>query len=691
MLGLWPDRTEFVDNCSTKVGIVTCINVQRGMRVDGHRRLGTQNFYGITSGMCGIAGVLDWRTPPDVSELRAMVQALQHRGPDEQGVHLHGPVGLAHARLSIIDLVGGHQPMSNEDDTIWVSFNGEIFNHLELRADLERAGHRFKTHSDTEVLVHLYEAHGDAFVEHLNGQFAIALWDQNRERLVLARDRVGIRPLVYTQIHGRWCWASEAKALFALPEVPRRLHLPTLNEVFTFWSPLGDHHVFEGLHHLEPGHILTIDRQGAQVRCYWDWTFDHSDAHRDDIRLDDAVEQVRALMHDAVQLQLRSDVPVGAYLSGGLDSSIIASLVKDIAPEQLRTFSLTFDDPEFDESAYQAAMAQHLGTSHSSVRCTREDIATLFPQAVYLAEMPVLRTAPAPMLKLAQHARQSGYKVVLTGEGADETFCGYDIYREARIRRFMARQPQSKVRPLLLDRLYPYMRHSPAAARAMSRRYFAEGASHAVTPGFGHTIRWSTSQRIRQVYGPALREVLNDVSPLDTLQGHLPAAVRMGSAQQQDQYVEAHTLLSGYLLSSQGDRMAMGASIEGRYPFLDHRLVEWANRLPDRFKLMGLNEKFILKRAFASRLPAQITQRPKQPYRAPDSASFFVNGQLHPIAQDVLNPSALSRAGYFDPQAVGKLVAKCQAGRAIGFGDNMAFVGVLSTMLLHEQYQLKGV
>lgn len=641
--------------------------------------------------MCGIAGVLDWRSPPQASALRAMIQALQHRGPDGHGVHVVGPVGLAHSRLSIIDLAGGHQPMANEDDSVWVSFNGEIFNHLELRAELERAGHRFKTHSDTEVLVHLYEEHGDAFVEHLNGQFAMALWDQRRERLLLARDRLGIRPLVYTEVNGRWCWASEAKALFALPDVPRGFHLPTLNEVFTYWSPLGANHVFDGLKHLEPGHILVIDRQGARLQRYWDWHFDRADAHREDLGLEDAIDQLRALMRDAVRLQLRSDVPVGAYLSGGLDSSIIASLVKEMAPNQLRTFSLTFDDPEFDESAYQAEMARHLGTSHSSVRCTRDDIATLFPQAVQLAESPVLRTAPAPMLKLAQHVRESGYKVVLTGEGADEGFCGYDIYREARIRRFMARQPQSKARPLLLDRLYPYMRHSPAAARAMSQRYFAEGAVHARTPGFGHTIRWTTSQRIRQVYAPALRDVLVDRSPLDDIQAYLPSDIGQASAQQQDQYVEAHTLLSGYLLCSQGDRMAMGASIEGRYPFLDHRLVEWANRLPDRYKLMGLNEKFILKKAFASQLPAAITQRPKQPYRAPDSASFFVDGQLHPVAQAALSPAALADAGYFDPNAVAKLLAKCQAGRAIGFGDNMAFVGVLSTMLLHQQFGLRGV
>lgn len=641
--------------------------------------------------MCGIAGVLDWQRPPDASELRAMIQAVHHRGPDGDGIHTHGPVGLAHARLSIIDLAGGHQPMSNEDDTIWVSFNGEIFNHLELRHALELAGHRFKTHSDTEVLVHLYEEHGEGFVNLLNGQFAIALWDQRRERLVLARDRLGIRPLVYTRVGGRWSWASEVKALFALPDVPRRFNLAALNEVFTYWSPLGDHHVFDGIHTLPPGHVLVIDRQGSRVHGYWDWTFEADDARRDDLSLDDCVDQVRAVMQDAVRLQLRADVPVGAYLSGGLDSAIIASLVRDLAPEQLRTFSLTFEDPEFDESAYQADMARHLGTAHSSVRCTRQDIARWFPQSVRLAESPLFRTAPAPMLMLAQHVRDSGYKVVLTGEGADEAFCGYDIYREARIRRFMARQPGSIVRPLLLDRLYAYLRHSPAAARAMSHRFFAEGAAFANRPGFGHMIRWTTSQRIRQVYAPALRAAVPELAPIDEIQAYLPAAIRHASAQQQDQYVEARTLLSGYLLSSQGDRMAMGASIEGRYPFLDHRVVELANRLPDRYKLMGLDEKFILKRAFGERLPQGIVARPKQPYRAPDCVSFFDKGQLIDEAREALSPAALAEAGYFDPVAVSKLIAKCQAGRAIGFGDNMAFVGVLSTMLLHQQFQVSGV
>ena len=407
--------------------------------------------------MCGIAGILSGANgaSPSRDELARMIAQLHHRGPDGTGFLCEGGIGLAHARLSIIDLAGGDQPIHNEDRSVWVVFNGEIFNYIELRAELEQAGHRFYTHSDTEVIVHLYEQHGADFVQHLNGQFAIALWDARASRLVLARDRTGIRPLFYTTAAGRLLFASEVKALFAVEGVPRRLDPLALAETFTYWAPLAPRCVFEGVKSLPPGHVMVVEGGQQKISCYWDWQFPDQPV-ASTRSAEDYADELRELLIDAVRLQLRADVPVGAYLSGGLDSSIITSLIHNFTDVPLRTFSLTFDDDEFDESAYQQQLVDYLGTKHSQVRCTRADIAAAFPRALWHTESPILRTAPTPLMLLSGLVRDQGYKVVLTGEGADEVFGGYDLFKEAKVRRFMARQPDSRARPQLLKRLYPY-------------------------------------------------------------------------------------------------------------------------------------------------------------------------------------------------------------------------------------------
>jgi asparagine synthase (glutamine-hydrolysing) len=636
--------------------------------------------------MCGIAGL--WSAPgaapPRADEIDAMVHALHHRGPDGRGTHLDGPIGLGHARLSIIDLAGGAQPLANEDDSIWVTFNGEIFNYVELRAELQRCGHRFRTQSDTEVLVHLYEEHGDAFVEHLNGQFAIALWDGRQQRLVLARDRAGIRPLFYADVGGRFAFASEVKALYTLPALPRRFDAAGLAATFSYWAPLGSDTVFAGVQQLPPGHLMSIDAGGRRVARYWDWPFDPAaQTARDDRELE---AELRALLDDAVQLQLRADVPVGAYLSGGLDSSIITTLVAGHDDVRLRSFSLTFEDAEFDESAHQRELVSRLRTDHSSVRATRAEIARQFARTVWHAEAPLVRTAPTPMMILADSVRAAGHKVVLTGEGADEAFGGYDLFKEAALRRFVARGGAASTRPALLGRLYPYLAHSPAAGRQLSASYFASGLERVDAPDFAHAMRLATTRRALQFFQPHWRERLAAWDAEAALRRELPGDFARWRPLERDQYVEAKTLMSGYLLAAQGDRMAMAASIEARFPFLDHRVIEFACRLPPRLKLRGLREKVLLKRAFADRLPAGIVARSKQPYRAPDSACFFSGGHPLPWVAELLAAGSLADAGLFEPAAVGKLVHKCSAGRAIGFGDNMAFVGIVSTMLLHRQF-----
>jgi asparagine synthase (glutamine-hydrolysing) len=638
--------------------------------------------------MCGIAGIFSLNpaaAAPERTALAAMVQTLQHRGPDAQSLWCQPPIGLAHARLSIIDVAGGQQPIHNEDQTVWVIFNGEIFNYIELRAELEQAGHRFYTQSDTEVLVHLYEQYGDDFVQHLNGQFALALWDQTRARLLLARDRTGIRPLFHTVHQGQFLFASEVKALFAVPGVPRQIDPLALHEIFTFWSPLANRSVFAGIESLPPGHRMVIEHGRIRTERYWDWSFPPHPVS-DHRSLPDLAEELRALLIDAVRLQLRSDVPVGAYLSGGLDSAIIASLIRHHTDVPLRTFSLTFEDDEFDESAHQRELSRYLGVPHESVRCSRSDIATHFSRTLWHTESPIVRTAPTPLLLLSQFVREQGVKVVLTGEGADEVFGGYDIFKEARVRRFMARNPDSSWRSALLSRLYPYLKHSPMAGRALAQSFFQAGASDPHAPYFSHTPRWTTTGRMFQYFSPELRRAGAHWSAYPAIEAALPSGIAAWSPLAQGQYLEAHTLLSGYLLSSQGDRMASANSVEGRMPFLDHRVIAFASQLPDRYKLMGLQEKYLLKHAMQGLLPDSIRSRTKQPYRAPDSASFFANAQPTPETAELLSPSRITSSGYFNPASVSKLLEKCRTGRAIGFGDNMAFIGILSTMWIDAMF-----
>ena len=637
--------------------------------------------------MCGIAGILNLTSarPPSEDELGQMIGQLYHRGPDGYGFFHDAHVGLAHARLSIIDLAGGKQPIHNEDRTIWVSFNGEIFNYIELRASLEQQGHRFYTHSDTEVIVHLYEQYGEDFVQHLNGQFAIALWDQPRRRLLLVRDRTGIRPLFYAQTRDRLLFASEVKALFVHPDLRRRINLEALAQIFTYWSPLEPATVFEGVTALPPGHVLVAENGHIRTRRYWDWSFPEPPLP-EDRPAEEYAEELRALLIDAVRLQLRSDVPVGAYLSGGLDSSIITSLIKNYTDVPLRTFSVTFEDAEFDESAFQQELVDYLGTQHTALRCTTADICNAFPKVIWHTETPIVRTAPTPLMLLSAKVRAEGYKVVLTGEGADEVFGGYDLFKEAKIRRFWARQPQSKIRPRILERLYPYLKHSPASGRAFTEKFFSQGLEHKDRAFFAHIPRWTTTRRIFQFLAPDVQQALAAVDPYAAIMKTLPTDIERWIPLGRDQYVEAHTLMSGYLLCSQGDRVAMANSIEGRFPFLDHRLIEFANRLPSRYKLMGLTEKYILKKSMTGLLPESVRTRTKQPYRAPDSQSFFHNGVAADYVAELFSEQRLREAGYFDPRAVAKLYEKCRAGRTIGFADNMAFVGILSTMLVDEQF-----
>ena len=613
-----------------------------------------------------------------------MIRTLRHRGPDGFRVLDLPRCGLAHARLGIIDLETGAQPIANEDSSVWTVLNGEIFNYLELRTELEARGHRFGTRSDTEVIVHAYEEFGERFVERLIGQFAIALWDDRRQRLLLARDRVGIRPLFFGKFQGWFLFASEVKAILAVAPEAARLDSRGFAQVFTFWGTIGDRSVFQGVRSLPAGHRLLVDAGQERLERYWDWTFPEESSSVGE-SVEDAARRVRALLADAVRLQLRADVPVGAYLSGGLDSAGIAALAKE-QTRTLRTFSVTFDDAEYDESEHQRRMAGALGVEHSAIRCSEADIGAIFPQLIWHTETPVLRTAPAPLMLLSKHVHASGFKVVLTGEGADEVFGGYDLFKEGKIRRFWARQPESRWRPLLLSRLYPYLARSPVANRHFARAFFGQRLREVDHPFYAHWTRWTTTRGLFKLLTPEWLAHLSSAEPESDLEALLPPEFSRWNALARDQYVEVKTLLEGYLLCSQGDRVALAHSVEGRVPYLDHRLIELVNGLDPRLKLRGLHEKRLLRAALAGLLPDAIRNRAKQPYRAPDSRSFFANGEPLPYVRELLSAANLRRSGYFRPEGIERLLEKCRSGRALGAGDNMAFVGVVSTLLWHEQF-----
>lgn len=636
--------------------------------------------------MCGIAGIFSpGQGPPSEVLLRRMLSLIRHRGPDEFGIYRGPDIGLAHARLSIIDLATGRQPMSNEDESIWIAFNGEIFNYLEIRTDLVRRGHRFRTNSDTEVIIHLYEEKGIKALEDLNGQFAFALWDERKGELLLARDRIGIRPLYYTSYGNEWIFGSEIKAIFADGRISRRIDPVALDDIFTFWVPLSPRTAFEGIREVPPGHYLVAWKDGFHMGRYWSLReeVDPPGRHPDSYYH----EGLRELLVDATRLRLRADVPVGAYLSGGLDSSVTATLIRRFSDAELCTFSVTFEDPEFDERAKQKIMEDFLNTRHRSISCGYDDIATNFMNVIWHAEVPILRTAPVPLFLLSRLVRNSSFKVILTGEGADEILAGYDIFKEDKVRRFMEGSPGSKWRPLLLHRLYPYLKNSPTRSLSYAQAFFGSPAGPYAELFRSHTPRWTMTSMVKSLFSDELRAQMEGDAPWDRISKFFGEEIRSPDLDPltRAQMIEMKILLPGYILSTQGDRVAMAHAVEGRFPFLDHRVVEFCTRIPSRLRMRALTEKYILRKCMATHLPHEISKMVKQPYRAPDAKSFFHSNGGN-IAEEMLSPDMVSSKGYFDPERVSNLVAKGRRAPYVGFKDNMAFIGVLSTHLVDELF-----
>jgi asparagine synthase (glutamine-hydrolysing) len=634
--------------------------------------------------MCGITGILNLTEPNKISVdvIAKMAGYLNHRGPNESGIYIDDWIGIAQTRLSIIDLTGGTQPIHNEDKTLWIVFNGEIYNYIELRNRLSISGHKFYTDSDTEIILHLYEEKQENCLQHLNGQFAFTIWDSKKRKIFIARDRVGKKPLFYTFCGNQFIFASEIKAIFANNKVKRELDHKALDQVFTFWTTLPGRTMFKDIKELPAGSYLTIKENHFSVNQYWDYDFAlHNELTN--YNTNEITSHSKEILMDSIGIRLRADVPVGCYLSGGLDSSGITTLVKNNFNNQLKTFGIRFEEEDFDEGIYQNEMVSKLLVEHKEILATNKNIGEQVPEVIWHTEIPLLRLSPVPLYMLSKLVNQSGFRVVLTGEGADEIFGGYNIFRETLIRAFWAKYPSSVIRPRLLEKLYPYI-FKDARSRASMSSFFKVGIDQPHNPFFSHLIRWNNTARIKRFFSENITNSTQDYVPLLELKEHLPEKFNKWDTLSKAQYLEMKIFMSNYLLSSQGDRVAMAHSLEIRMPYLDYRLIEFMGKVPSYLKIRGLNEKFILKKLYKDILPQSILNRPKHPYRAPIQNSLL-NKNLQYVDY-YLSDEKLKSYNLFNHSMVKILIDKLTKAEKSSEFDNMALVGILTTQILNDKF-----
>jgi asparagine synthase (glutamine-hydrolysing) len=605
--------------------------------------------------MCGISGVVyhDRNRTVNPEEIRRMCNTLVHRGPDDEGCFVKGNVGLGIRRLKVIDLITGHQPIANEDGCIWIVFNGEIYNYPELRKVLEQRGHTFTTNTDTETIVHAYEEYGDDCVKQLNGMFAFAIWDGYQRKLLLARDRLGVKPLYYFFNERCLIFGSELKAILAHHEVPRAIDLEALDSFLTFEYIPAPLSIFQGVYKLLPGHLLVLRQGRMAVHQYWELHYNPSEESEEDL-----CHALYDLLQDAVRMRLVSDVPLGALLSGGIDSSTIVCMMSEIMDRPVKTFSIGFDDPSYNESKYAKIVAEYFGTEHYELTI-QPDIVALVEGLVKYLDEPLADVSIFPTYLVSQLTRQH-VTVALSGDGGDELFAGYEWYIADKLARIYGKLP-SLVRTRWLPQVIAHIQptaHKKGFINKLKR--FVEGAA---LPETLQHFRWNTfmtEEKKRHLYGEELQQAV----------GHLDANARFIAYLQapeaaeplwQQQYADIKTFLVDDILVKV-DRMSMANSLEARAPFLDYRVVEFAASLPSHLKLHGLRTKYLLKRCMAPKLPHEILSRRKEGFSIP--MKNWLRQALRPLMQDVLSPVRLKREGLFNAAYVEKLQADHLTGRA---------------------------
>jgi asparagine synthase (glutamine-hydrolysing) len=616
--------------------------------------------------MCGIAGIVaaDRLTAREIARLPRMRDVITHRGPDEAGLFCDDVAGLAHRRLSIVDLAAGQQPLANEDGSIWIAFNGEIYNHAEIRPVLESAGHRYKTRCDTETIIHAYEQWGDLAVERFRGMFAFAIWDSKRRRLLLARDRLGIKPLYWTMVGDRLLFGSEIKAILESGLVKVRANERALPELLSTRYLSGTETLFTGIHRLLPGHLLVFEDGRVTTKRWWDVPVASRDSRTASLSDREAIGRFRERLEDAVRSRLMADVPLGMFLSGGIDSSAIAALMAGMIDRPLQTFSVAFEQRAFSELEYARQVARAVGADAHEIVINESDFFGALPALVWHEDEPIAHTSSVPLYFVSRLAREH-VKVVLTGEGSDELLAGYAKYPRAlvnwRAGRLWQLAPEA-VRQFVSETLLP--RLPSRVARYAGRSFFAMPYTpeamffdNFAAMGIGRQAalldaRLAQRSMPASAYGPSRAYFDALPSSSETLDRLL--------------YTDIKTYLVELLMKQ--DQMSMAASIESRVPFLDHHLVEFAAALPARMKLRGLTTKWILRQAVADLLPRDVLARPKMGFPVP--FSLWMQGPWAQVVRDVLFDRRARERGLVNHRALGQLMDAHAVGTTRG-GDSI--------------------
>jgi asparagine synthase (glutamine-hydrolysing) len=609
--------------------------------------------------MCGITGVRQFASNAvvDPGVIRCMCDVMVHRGPDDDGIYTAGPVGLGMRRLSIVDLATGHQPLSNEDGTLWIVFNGEIYNHAELRPKLEARGHVYRTHSDTETIIHLYEEYGHDCVQHLKGMFAFAIWDTRRQRLFIARDRLGIKPLYYHLSDEQFVFGSEIKVVLAYPGIEAQFRRTALPEYLAFGYLSGEATFYEGIRKLMPGHWIEVDSGGqVKIERYWDLPITQTDSGRGE---DYYVPAYRELLEQAVRSHLMSDVPLGIFLSGGVDSSAVAALMTKTRGTPVETFSVGYSEDAYSELPYARIVAQHLNSVHHEVLLSQQDFFDTLPHLIWHEDEPIVWPSSVPLFFVARLAREH-VKVVLTGEGSDETLAGYTRYaftlkNAAWDRVYRGVTPgflRNRIRGSITDSTWI----SATLRRKLSHTFLARNGNSWASFYFDNFFSAFSEAEQSGLLSPELAREIAAGVPYQNVLDYWDHS--SGEMLQRLLYTDIKTYLVELLMKQ--DNMSMATSIESRVPFLDHTLVEFATNIPERLQLGGFAGKRILKKAVEDLLPHSILYRPKLGFPTPWSR-WLAGPQLEVIRDLLLEPRSLNR-GFFQRSAIERIFQEHRAG-----------------------------
>lgn len=623
--------------------------------------------------MCGICGVYEFRNnmPVDRQTLDNMLQVIRHRGPDDEGVYTDIDLALGMRRLSIIDLAGGKQPIYNEDHSVIVVYNGEIYNYKEITKELKSRGHVFTTASDTEVIVHLYEELGEDCVHELRGMFAFALWDTRLRRLFLARDRLGIKPLYYSQASERLVFGSEIKAILQHPEVEARPNLQALSSFLSLKYVPAPQTIFAGISALPPGHTLTCDRDGVRIRRYWKLSFNNRQDSQKSVEA--YTEQLKELLQESVKMRLMSDVPFGAFLSGGVDSSTVVAFMSQFLDEPVKTFSVGFEGKGkvTDELPYARLIAQQFETDHHEIVINHQDFIDAAEKVVWHLDQPLADQATIATYMVSKLA-SAHVKMVLTGEGGDELFAGYARYVGERLYPFFRRIPgPAKSLALALSSQLPGLRRPKIALYALCQSDETTRLTNWF-PLFNQEMK-------SELLSSELKRELADTSADYIFAEHLAHSDATDPLNRM-LYVDTNLWLPDYLLL-RGDKMSMAASLEARVPLLDHKLVEFAASLPTNLKLKVLTRKYLLKKVGRTVLPAAICNRKKQGFPIP--IAIWFREQARSFVRDVLSPTSIRQRGLFDKDYVEKLVKEHER----GFADHSNLLwGLMNAEIWYRQF-----